>query len=195
MAAGLPGPADCAALAVAELDAAVSAPVRFQGQHGVVSKAQGEQLLQQLEGNTASHAMLRTHLAYEQSVAIDSPLLIGNKVTLLQNGPITHEAMFEAIRAATDHINLETYIFDDGKLGKQFAALLLEKQASGVQVSVLYDSVGGLLTPQSFFDRLREGGIAVLEFNPVNPLAKNPKTWEMNHRDHRKLIVIDGRIA
>lgn len=195
LAVGLPGPADCAAFAVAGLDAAVPAAVRFQGQHGVVSKAQGEQLLQRLEGNTAAPAMLRTHLAYEQSIAIDSPLLIGNKVTLLQNGPITHEAMFDAIRAATDHINLETYIFDDGKLGQQFAALLLKKQASGVQVSVLYDSVGGLLTPQSFFDRLREGGIAVLEFNPVNPLAKNPKTWEMNHRDHRKLIVIDGRIA
>jgi cardiolipin synthase A/B len=73
--------------------------------------------------------------------------------------------------------------------------LLLEKQASGVQVNVMYDSVGGLLTPQSFFDRLREGGIAVLEFNPVNPLAKNPKTWRMNNRDHRKQLVVDGRVA
>jgi cardiolipin synthase A/B len=94
-----------------------------------------------------------------------------------------------------DHVNLETYIFDDGELGQEFAELLLEKQAGGVQVNVLYDSVGGLLTPQSFFDRLREGGIAVLEFNPVNPLAKNPKTWRMNNRDHRKQLVVDGRIA
>ncbi len=195
LAVGLPGQADCAASAITEPDEAVPAQVRFQGQEGVVSEARGELLLRQLEGNTDAPAMLRTHLAYEQSIAIDSPLVIGNKVTLLQNGPVTHEAMFAAIRTATDHINLETYIFDDGNLGQQFATLLLEKQASGVQVSVLYDSVGGLLTPQSFFDRLREGGIAVLEFNPVNPLAKNPKTWQVNHRDHRKLIVVDGRIA
>jgi cardiolipin synthase A/B len=138
---------------------------------------------------------LRTHLAFEQASSIDSPLVPGNKVTLLQDGPDTHQAMFDAIRAAVDHVNLETYIFDDGEIGQQFAELLLEKQASGVQVNVLYDSVGGLLTPQSFFDRLRAGGIAVLEFNPVNPLAKNPKTWRVNHRDHRKQLVIDGRMA
>jgi cardiolipin synthase A/B len=195
LAAGLLGLAGCAALPVVELDQVVAAQVEFQGEHGAVSEARGEQLLQQLEHSTAAPDMLRTHLAYEQAIAIDSPLVMGNKVTLLQNGPDTHAAMFEAIRAASDHINLETYIFDDGELGEQFAELLLEKQGNGVQVNVLYDSVGGLLTPQSFFDRLRESGIAVLEFNPVNPLAKNPKTWLMNHRDHRKLLVIDGRIA
>jgi cardiolipin synthase A/B len=47
--------------------------------------------------------------------------VLGNRVTLLQNGPATHAAMFAAIRAAIDHVNLETYIFDDGELGQQFA--------------------------------------------------------------------------
>jgi cardiolipin synthase len=188
--------AACAALPTVELDVAIPARVEFEGEDGVVvSDARGEQLLQQLERKVDAPEMLRSHLAYEQSIAIDSPLVLGNKVTLLQNGPDTHAAMFKAIRAAVDHINLETYIFDDGELGGLFADLLLEKQSVGVQVNVLYDSVGGLLTPQSFFDRLRESGIAVVEFNPVNPLAKNPKTWRMNHRDHRKLLVIDGRIA
>jgi cardiolipin synthase A/B len=195
LAAGLLGLAACAALPTVELDVAIPARVEFEGEHGVVSEARGEQLLQQLERKVDAPEMLRSHLAYEQSIAIDSPLVLGNKVTLLQNGPDTHAAMFKAIRAAVDHINLETYIFDDGELGGLLADLLLEKQSLGVQVNVLYDSVGGLLTPQSFFDRLRESGIAVVEFNPVNPLAKNPKTWRMNHRDHRKLLVIDGRIA
>jgi cardiolipin synthase A/B len=195
LAVGLLGVAGCAALPSVELDMPVPAEVEFQGRHGAVSEASGEQVLQQLEGETVGQHMLREHLAYEQAIAIDSPLVLGNKVTLLQDGPDTHEAMFDAIRAAIDHINLETYIFDDGELGQQFAELLLEKQASGVHVNVLYDSVGGLFTPQSFFDRLREGGIAVLEFNPVNPLANNPKTWRVNNRDHRKLLVIDGRVA
>jgi cardiolipin synthase A/B len=148
-----------------------------------------------LPAPTEASGILGTHLASEQALGIDSPLLPGNKITLLQDGPDTHAAMFDAIRAAIDHVNLETYIFDDGELGQQFAELLLEKQAGGVQVNVLYDSVGGLLTPQSFFDQLREGGIAVLEFNPVNPLAKNPRTWRVNHRNHRKQLMVDGRIA
>lgn len=195
LAAGLLSLAGCAALPGVQLDMAVPARVEFEGQHGMVSAARGEQLLEQLEGETTAPEMLRTHLAYEQAIAIDSPLVLGNKVTLLQNGPATHAAMLGAIRAAVDHVNLETYIFDDGELGQEFAALLLEKQAGGVQVNILYDSVGGLLTPQSFFDRLRDGGIAVLEFNPVNPLAKNPKTWKVNNRDHRKQLVVDGRVA
>lgn len=189
------GLAGCAAVPNANLDIAVPLQVEFQGSNGLVSEGRGEQILQQLEGDTAAPDMLRTHLAYEQAVAVDGPLVLGNKVTLLQNGPATHEAMLDAIRAAKDHVNLETYIFDDGELGQEFAQLLLEKQGAGVQVNVLYDSVGGLLTPQSFFDQLRNGGIAVVEFNPVNPLAENTKTWRINNRDHRKLLVVDGRIA
>ncbi|WP_206202611.1 phospholipase D-like domain-containing protein [Thioalkalivibrio sp. XN279] len=195
IAAGLLSLAGCAVLPSTELDPTSSTEVLFQGGSGVLSEVRGEQLLQQLEDENAAPDMLRKHLAYEQEISIGSPLVLGNKVTLLQNGPDTHEAMLDAIRAAVDHVNLETYIFDDGKLGQEFAHLLLEKQASGVQVNILYDSVGGLLTPESFFEDLREGGIAVLEFNPVNPLAKNPKTWQMNNRDHRKQLVVDGRTA
>jgi len=63
-----------------------------------------------------------------------------------------------------------------------------------VQVNILYDSVGALNTPKAFFERLQQGGIEVLEFNPINPLtAKGP--WRVNHRDHRKLLLVDGRIA
>lgn len=139
--------------------------------------------------------LLQKHLAIERAGDLPSPLIPGNRVQLLQDGPATYAAMFAAIRGACDHINLETYIFDDGAAGRQFSGLLLERQASGVQVSVIYDSVGGLMTPQSFFDRLRDAGIRVLEFNPVNPLAKNRKTWLLNNRDHRKQLVIDGRTA
>ena len=195
VAAGLLGLAGCAVLPDVELEKTVPSQVAFQGAQGIVSESSGEKILRGLERETATSDMLRTHLAFEQAISIDSPLVLGNHVALLQNGPDTHAAMFDAIRAAADHINLETYIFDDGKLGQQFAELLLEKQATGVQVNVLYDSVGGLLTPQAFFDRLGDGGIAVLEFNPVNPLAKNPRTWRVNNRDHRKQLVIDGRIA
>jgi cardiolipin synthase len=102
--------------------------------------------------------------------------------------------MFEAIRSARDHINLETYIFEDDEVGQRFAAALLEKQARGVQVNVIYDSVGSIRTPREFFERMRAAGIRVLEFGPVNPLQVRHE-YALTHRDHRKLLVVDGRVA
>jgi cardiolipin synthase len=113
---------------------------------------------------------------------------------LLQDGPATYQAMLAAIGKARDHINLETYIVEDDEVGRQFADLLLQKQAQGVQVNLIYDSVGSIRTPKSFFDRLTEGGVKVLEFNPVNPLTAK-KGWQINNRDHRKVLVIDGQTA
>jgi cardiolipin synthase A/B len=169
--------------------------VEFQGADGPISQARGTAILDRLERESGASDILQKYLALEQSLSAGSPLVLGNKVTLLENGPPTHEAMFAAIRAAREHINLETYIFDDGELGQQFSSELIEKQQAGVQVNVIYDSVGGLLTPQAFFDRLRDSGVNVVEFNPVNPLTANRKTWLLNNRDHRKQLLVDGRIA
>src|SRR6185295_7988223 len=116
-------------------------------------------------------------------------LVVGNKVTLLQDGPATYRAMFAALRAAKDHINIESYIIEDGEVGQQFADLLIDRQAAGVQVSLIYDSVGAFGTGKAFFDRLTQAGVEVLEFNPVNPLHPR-KAWTPNHRDHRKLLVV-----
>jgi cardiolipin synthase len=151
--------------------------------------------MQTLERGSGESDILDKHLAVEQAINADSPLVLGNRLTLLQDGPATYEAMFAVMREARDHIHLETYIFADDDVGQQFAGLLLEKQAAGVPVRLIYDSVGCLNTPRAFFERLRAGGIQVLEFNPVNPLASNQKAWRLNNRDHRKLLVVDGRIA
>jgi len=195
--AGLMSMQCCATLPDAEREMAVApAPqVEFEGTHGPVPAARSEAILDRLEGKAGASDVLQKHLAYEQAVNADSPLVLGNKLTLLQNGPATYQAMFAAIREAKDHINLETYIFDDDEAGKQFSDLLLERQAAGVQVNVIHDSVGAIMTPKTFFDRLRNGGIRVLEFNPVNPLAGDKKAWLLNNRDHRRQLVIDGRIA
>jgi cardiolipin synthase len=132
-------------------------------------------------------------LALEQEVS-GSPLTTGNAAVLLQDGPATYAAMFAAIEGARDHINLETFILEDDKVGQRFAEVLLEKQRQGVQVNLIYDGVGSLSTPRVFFERLKDGGIRVLEFNPVNPL-KAKSGWEINNRDHRKLLIVDGTTA
>ena len=166
---------------------------RFENARGALSSEKSAAILAELKRKSGDLDILEKQIALEQAI-VGSPLILGNKVTLLQDGAVTYAAMFAAIRNARDHINLETYIFEDDEIGRQFADLLLEQQGRGVQVNIIYDSVGGIGTPKAFFDRLTEGGIEVLEFNPVNPLkAKTP--WLLNNRDHRKLIVVDGRTA
>ncbi len=166
---------------------------RFENASGPLSAQRNAAVLAELKRKSGDIDILEKQIALEQAIN-GSPLILGNKVTLLQDGAATYPAMFAAIRAARDHINLETYIIEDDEIGRQFADLLLEQQGRGVQVNVIYDSVGGIKTPKAFFDRLKEGGIEVLEFNPINPLkAKTP--WLINNRDHRKLLMVDGRTA
>ncbi len=169
--------------------------VDFESARGPVSERKGDAILDALKRRSGDIDILQKHLALEQAINADSPLLLDNKLVLLQDGPATYTAMFTAMRAARDHINLETYIFEDDEVGQQFADILLERQAAGVQVNLIYDSVGNLGTPKEFFTRLADGGIQILEFNPVNPLAGNKKAWLLNNRDHRKLLIVDGRIA
>jgi cardiolipin synthase len=134
-------------------------------------------------------------LAAMEEAATNSPLIAGNKLTLLNDGPQTIAAMIAAIKTATDNVNLETYIFDEGMLGEEFSNLLIQKQQAGVQVNIIYDSVGSLSTPPEFFEKLRKAGISVVEFNPVNPLKRFGRNWRLNNRDHRKILVVDGKIA
>jgi cardiolipin synthase len=135
-------------------------------------------------------------IAALEEAATGVPLIPGNKVTLLFDGPATMREMMAAAKAAKSTINLETYIFDRDEIGLQFADILVEKRKQGVIVNVLYDSVGTIGTPKEFFDRMRNAGINMIEFNPVNPAdAVKGGKWELNNRDHRKLMVVDGRVA
>ncbi len=175
-------------------DMARSAPAaRIEGARGPLSAARSKQVIEGLRSAGNDTDVLDRHLALEQAIS-DSPLLAGNKVALLQNGPATYEAMFTAIGAARDHINMETYILEDDEVGRQFADALVAKQREGVQVNLIHDSVGTLATPAEFFQRLVDAGIRVLEFNPVNPLTAKAG-WDVNQRDHRKLLVVDGKTA
>jgi len=166
---------------------------RFENARGPVSAQKSAAILAELKRKSGDLDILDKQIALEQAI-VGSPLILGNKVTLLQDGVATYTAMFAAIRAAKDHINLESYIIEDDAIGREFADLLLEQQGRGVQVNLIHDSVGSIGTPQAFFDRLMQGGIAVLEFNPINPLDVKAD-WRINHRDHRKLLVVDGRVA
>jgi cardiolipin synthase A/B len=133
-------------------------------------------------------------LAVLEEQATGIPLISGNKVTLLFDGPATMREMLAAASAATSSINLETYIFDEDEIGMQFAKVLIDKRRQGVVVNVMVDAVGTLGTPRAFYDRMKAEGINLIVFNPVNPTLR-PGKWELNNRDHRKLMVVDGKVA
>jgi cardiolipin synthase len=175
-------------------DMARAAPAaRLETARGPLSAARSKQVIEGLRSAGKDTEVLDRHLALEQAIS-DSPLLTGNKVTLLQDGPATYAAMFAAIGAARDHINMETYILEDDEVGRQFAGALIAKQRQGVQVNLIYDSVGTIGTPEEFFQPLVDAGVKVLEFNPVNPLTAKAG-WDVNQRDHRKLLIVDGKVA
>jgi len=188
--------AGCSTLPVITPDMARVDPqgVQFQAASGhIVSPERSRELIAQLTAKDPNPTALARHLALEQSVS-DTPMVLGNRVVILENGPTTYAAMLSAIASASDSINMETYILEDDEVGNQFAAALIAKQTAGVQVNLIYDAVGALRTPKAYFERLRSAGVNVLEFNPVNPLVAK-SGWEVNRRDHRKLLVVDGKTA
>ncbi|MYM68216.1 cardiolipin synthase [Pseudoduganella sp. FT55W] len=154
----------------------------------------GEQLAPASAATKSKMAKRWPGAALEEA-ATGVPLIPGNKCTLLFDGPQTMKAMLEAIATARNHINLETYIFDQDELGLKFADALIEKQQQGVTVNILYDSVGTIGVPAEFFARMRKAGIHLIEFNPVNPAKVSGEGWNLNNRDHRKVLIVDGKMA
>jgi cardiolipin synthase len=178
-----------------KIDAAATAqePRKIVSAKGLLSPKQSNAIMERLKRSVAPTDILERHTAVVESVT-ESPLTKGNKVTLLADGQAAYAAMFKAMQSARDHINLETYIIDDDDVGREFSDLMLKKQAEGVQVNLIYDSVGSFNNPASFFQRLTDGGIQVVEFNPINPL-KAHGNWLLTHPDHRKILIVDGKIA
>ncbi len=168
-------------------------PRQILSSKGLLSPAKSKAIMERLKRSVKPTDILGRHTAVVESVT-ESPLTKGNRVTLLADGQATYAAMFKALQGAKDHINLESYIIEDDETGRKFADLLLQKQAEGVQVNLIYDSVGSLNTPAPFFQRLRDGGIQVVGFNPINPL-KAREEWGLTHRDHRKILIADGKVA
>jgi cardiolipin synthase len=175
-------------------NASIQEPPQIQSSKGLLSPEKSQALMDRLKQSVAPTDMVERYSAVIESVS-GSPLTSGNKVTLLIDGEATYGAMFKAMENARDHINLETYIMEDDETGRRFSDLLLKKQAEGVQVNIIYDSRGSLSTPAAFFKRMRDAGIQVVAFNPINPLkAHKFKFWKLAP-DHRKILIVDGKTA
>ncbi|MBC7938475.1 MAG: cardiolipin synthase B [Chitinophagaceae bacterium] len=172
--------------------AVIAEQVTVHGRDGPLStRAQARSLAAvRAEGEPA----LVTHHLGLLAAQGDVDLYRGNATRLLVDGPATFAAMKAAIQRARGRVLLESYIVEDAGIAAEIAALLLRKAAEGVSVAMIYDAVGSIGTDTAYFDALRAGGVAVCAFNPLNPLQR-PGYWNINHRDHRKLLVVDEDYA
>ena len=119
------------------------------------------------------------------------PAIAGNEVKLLVDGPAAHAAQLAAIAKAKHHIHLDIYIITDEEIGQKYAQALSERARAGVVVRLMFDSIGGSGAGRSFLNGLKDAGVQMHEFNKV----EDPRIWRLNRRSHRKLLVVDGRIA
>lgn len=119
-------------------------------------------------------------------------LIFNNSVSVLKNSDVFFEKIFEIIEKAQKRIIVEFYEIADDKIGREFAERLKSKAKSGVEVFLIYDSIGSILTSSDFFRDISKSQIKVREFNPVRIYRPY---WKWIRRDHRKIIAVDDKIA
>ncbi len=127
----------------------------------------------------------------ELGVLLGPAFLPSNRIHALHNGDEIFPAMLGAIRSAKTSITFETYIYWSGDIGREFATALMERARQGVKVHVLLDWVGSAKMDEQMLDAMTHAGVQVRKFHPPHwsHLAR------MNNRTHRKLLVVDGRLA
>ncbi|HEX8298272.1 MAG TPA: phospholipase D-like domain-containing protein, partial [Rubricoccaceae bacterium] len=120
------------------------------------------------------------------------PFTCGNDARLLVDGSATFEALFAAIDAAEHTVLAQFYIIRHDRIGLDFQDCLLRAAARGVRVCLLYDAVGSIGLKRRYLRRLSDGGVEVTSFT-------GPRNWlkklRLNFRNHRKIVVVDGRRA
>ncbi len=122
---------------------------------------------------------------------VEPGILASNKVAALHNGAAFFPPMLDAVRQARRSICLETYIYWTGEVGRQFASALAERARAGVKVHVIIDWIGSRNIDRALLDQMREAGVEVERYNPFVWYAFT----RINHRDHRKMLIVDGRVG
>ncbi len=139
-------------------------------------------------------ALFKRKPAPEQAYYSDAPAEYtgGNRLQLLVDGKEAYPAMLAAIASAKHSVHLESYILRSDSTGWEFARLMAEKARAAVQVRVIFDAIGSLDLDAGYLQFLRNNGISFLEYHPVAPWRPR---WAWGRRDHRKVLVVDGRVG
>jgi cardiolipin synthase len=152
------------------------------------------QIIQLTEGNLKGNEIASDTTGIVRLLLNNSSSIVtsGNDVTFLNNGKDKFEALLRELNNAQKFIHLEYYIFEEDNIGYQIKQILKEKARAGVEVRLIVDDVGSWKLKRSFFDEMNEAGVEAYSFLPVRfPLL----TSKVNYRNHRKIVVIDGRVG
>ncbi|MEG0789029.1 MAG: cardiolipin synthase [Alistipes sp.] len=121
-----------------------------------------------------------------------TPLARCNRIELLHNGNNAFSALITSLQRATHSIHMEYYIIRDDRIGRSIIEILIRKAHAGVEVRVIYDAVGSCALSRSMLRSMRMAGIEIGAFEPIGfPWF----TTRVNHRNHRKIVVTDGKVA
>jgi cardiolipin synthase len=115
----------------------------------------------------------------------------GHQVEVLRNGDEIFPAMLEAIESAEHTIDFVTFVYWKGDIARRFAEALAQRSLDGVRVRVVLDAFGSAPMKRSLIRRMSGAGVAVERFRPT----ARWKFWEADHRTHRKILVVDNKIA
>ncbi len=128
------------------------------------------------------------------SSVLNTPLIGGNRVRTYSNGDEIFPAMLDAIAGAQKTINFETYVYEKGNIGAQFANALAQRARAGVKVCVLVDALGAATMDPKCRKQMKDAGVDLRDYHPF-PLL-NPFGYDqVDHRTHRKLLVVDGHVG
>ena len=121
-----------------------------------------------------------------------SPLSGGNQVKLLFNGEEKFPELLEALKTARHHIHIQYYIYEDDAIGNQIKEILIDKARQGVQVRFIYDDFGSRSIRKKMVKELHDAGIEAYPFNKIRLLFLANR---INYRNHRRMVIVDGRTA
>lgn len=122
----------------------------------------------------------------------ESPITMCNSTEIYSDGETTFKAILEAMEQAKDHIHLEYYIVHHDTIGMVFQELMLRKAKEGVKVRLMVDGLGSYKLKNEYVDKLRAGGVEVCWFFPIRAAFF---TKNLNYRNHRKIVVVDGLVG
>lgn len=153
-------------------------------------KHEGTQPLPKLDRELSPENRQRIRLAYSIGGA---NLYTGNDIRIFTDGRSFFDELFEDLKKAREYINLQFYIIASDPLGRRLRDILIERARAGVKVRVIYDYIGSFdARRRDFFQRMKENGVEVHSFFRLSfPSHVNRLNW----RNHRKVVVIDGRIG
>lgn len=168
--------------------------LKFKAKQQIINKRKSTKNYLYKAGINVSNPKLNNKISNYIYNNLKSNIWQNNKVEIYTNGKDFLLDLLKNIDHAKNHIHLEFFIFSDDFTGKQISNALIQKAKQGISIKIIYDAFGSRKTKSKFWKNLKKYGIEVEAFFPA-PFGINLLNLKINYRNHRKIAIIDGKIA